>query len=243
MFKTVVTLLRGRSAEAAQDLADRNAITILDQQIRDAVLAFDQAKRALALAFAQDKAEANRIERLDATLGDIEERALAALQGGRRDLAEGAAATIAGLELERRDRTKLRERSAGDLARMQEAVAKAQRRLVALDSGRRKAHAMAAVQRLQASAAGLSGERGNALGEAEATLRRLEERSRESSAAEAAMESIETFPSPERTIGRLGDAGFGQRALPDASDVIARLEARLSQALPPPDQAVTTAGS
>ena len=235
MFKTVVTLLRGRSAEAAQDLADRNAITILDQQIRDAVLAFDQAKRALALALAQDQAEAGRLAQIDATLGDLEARALAALQGGRRDLAEAAAATIAGLELDRRDRGELRERSAGDLTRMQEAVAKAQRRLVALDSGRRKARAMEAVRRLQASAQGLIGERGSALAEAEATLRRLEERSRESTAVEAAMETVGDFPSPQRMIGRLGEAGFGERAQPDARDVIARLEARLAQALPQPD--------
>ena len=34
MFKTIVTLMRGASARAEEEFADRSALLILDQQIR-----------------------------------------------------------------------------------------------------------------------------------------------------------------------------------------------------------------
>ena len=53
MIKMFVTLLRGRAAEAAEAVADQNALPLLDQQIRDAAAALGRARRALALAMAQ----------------------------------------------------------------------------------------------------------------------------------------------------------------------------------------------
>ena len=45
MFKTIVTLMRGRAFEAEERLADRHALTLLDQQIRDAACAIQRAKK------------------------------------------------------------------------------------------------------------------------------------------------------------------------------------------------------
>ena len=39
MFKTVLTLFRGSVAAAGEELEDRNALLILDQQMRDAATA------------------------------------------------------------------------------------------------------------------------------------------------------------------------------------------------------------
>jgi hypothetical protein len=46
MFKTTVTLIRGATASAERDFADRNALRLLDQQIRDATNALERAKKA-----------------------------------------------------------------------------------------------------------------------------------------------------------------------------------------------------
>ena len=62
MFKTLFLLIRGSAASAAEELADRNAFLILDQQMREAGAAIERAKRALALAIAQDGAEAKRLD-------------------------------------------------------------------------------------------------------------------------------------------------------------------------------------
>ena len=87
MFKTIVTLMRGAAAKAEEDFADRHALLLLDQQIRDAAAATERAKRALAIAIAQDEAEGKRLETTLSRIADLEERATAALAGGRDDLA------------------------------------------------------------------------------------------------------------------------------------------------------------
>ncbi|MFZ0114451.1 MAG: PspA/IM30 family protein, partial [Xanthobacteraceae bacterium] len=98
MLKTVLTLMRGAAAAAEEEVVDRSALLILDQQIREAASATDRAKRALALAIAQDEAEAKRLETIIARIADLETRALAALAGGREDLVAEAAEAIATLE-------------------------------------------------------------------------------------------------------------------------------------------------
>src|SRR5262245_26968637 len=98
MLKTIVTLFRGSAARAAEELADRNALLILDQQIRDSATSLDRARRALAIATAQDATEEKRIADIKARIADLEARAIAALDGNREDLATEAAEAIAGLE-------------------------------------------------------------------------------------------------------------------------------------------------
>ena len=87
MLKTLITLIRGAAAAAEEEVVDRSALLILDQQIRDAGAATDRAKRALALAIAQDEAEGKRLERTLSGIADLEQRATEALAGGREDLA------------------------------------------------------------------------------------------------------------------------------------------------------------
>src|SRR6476469_11187697 len=101
MFKTVLTLFRGSVAAAEEELEDRSALLILDQQLRDAATAVERSKRSLALAIAGDQQEGRRLETTNARIADLEVRATAALDGGREDLAREAAQQIAGLEADR----------------------------------------------------------------------------------------------------------------------------------------------
>src|SRR5712671_3749414 len=98
MLKTIITLVRGASFRAEEAFADRSALLILDQQIRDSAAAIERAKRALAIAIAQDEAEGKRLETTLARIADLEERALAALDGGAEELASEAAEAIAVME-------------------------------------------------------------------------------------------------------------------------------------------------
>ena len=98
MFKTLVTLMRGQAFEAEQRVKDQHALALLDQQMRDAAGIVERARRALALAMAQDRQEAQRLGQIKAQIADLEQRAVAALQGGREDLAEQAAQRLAMLE-------------------------------------------------------------------------------------------------------------------------------------------------
>src|SRR5436305_13404108 len=95
MLKTIVTLIRGAAFRAEEEFVDRSALLILDQQIRDSAAGIERAKRALAIAIAQDEAEGKRLEPTLTRLADLEERAVAPLNGGREQLAGEAAEAIA----------------------------------------------------------------------------------------------------------------------------------------------------
>jgi len=91
MFKTAITLFRGAAAAAAEDLTDRNALLILDQQMRDAQLSLGLSRRALALAIAEDALETRCAEAAATRSAGLEARARAALDAGREDLAAAVA--------------------------------------------------------------------------------------------------------------------------------------------------------
>src|SRR5260370_40454168 len=108
MLKTIVALIRGAAFRADEELADRSALLILDQQIRDSAVGIERAKRALAVAIAQDEAEGKRLETTLQRIADLEERAVAALNGGAGELAAGAAEAIPGMDADRAARREAR---------------------------------------------------------------------------------------------------------------------------------------
>src|SRR4030095_8096530 len=135
MFKTVLTLFRGSVAAAGEQLEDRAALLILDQQMRDAAAAVDRSKRTLALAIAQDQQQGPRLEATNTRSADLEVRATAALDGGREDLAREAAHQIANLEADRDAAMTARTLFAQEITRLKRHVASAEARITELDRG------------------------------------------------------------------------------------------------------------
>ena len=149
MFKTLFLLIRGSAASAAEELADRNALLILDQQMREASAAIERAKRALALAIAQDGAEAKRLDAAIARIADLEVRVKAALEAGNEGIAREGAEAIAALEAERDAAKAARTLFASEIARLRAIVTQAEQRLTALDRGRRVARAAESVRTMR----------------------------------------------------------------------------------------------
>ena len=231
MLKTVATLLRGASAAAGEDLADRNALLILDQQIREVAASVEAGKHALALAMVRADAEAKRQADLDAQASDLETRAVAALHGGREDLAAEAAQAILALEADREAArgpcTALRT----EVERLRRAQADAGRRLAALQRGRHAARASEAIRRLRGTADRHAA--ANTVADAEATLARLRARQTEDGAVATALCAVEAA-SADAAAGamasKLGAAGFGARTAPNLDDIMARLRAKATPA-------------
>src|SRR3954467_3301298 len=141
MFKTVLTLFRGSVAAAEEELEDRSALLILDQQMRDAAAAVESSKRTLALAIAGDQQEGRRLDATTARIADLEVRATAALDAGREDLAREAAQAIATLEAARDAALTARALFSSEINRLRRYVAGAEARMTELDRGRRIARA------------------------------------------------------------------------------------------------------
>src|SRR5689334_1556688 len=232
MLKTIFTLVRGATFRAEEEFTDRSALLILDQQIRDAAAGIERAKRALAVAIAQDEAEGKRLETTLSRIADLEERAVAALNGNREDLAGEAAEAIAVMEADRDSIREARATFAREIGQLKAALRNSQQRLTELERGRRIAHAAESVRRLK-TGGGLAGPSGpEALADAEATLRRLRERQAEDAAADNAYAAFDLEAKPASVAERLEAAGFGKVTRPTAADVLARLRQKTAAATP-----------
>ncbi len=225
MFKSIVTIFRGRAAEAGEALIDANAMTILDQQIRDCATAIETTRRTLALAIAQERQEEARLEKLSSRRDALEARAGAALDAGNEDLAMEAAAMIASMETEHTDASASLARHKLETERLRGLVRTAQARLTELERGRRSARKTAAVLKLRDVQTGTSVSFTSNLRDAEATLNRLKERQGDLDAAAQALDELDAETSPGSIEDKLAAAGFGPPTRTQAKDVLDRLKA------------------
>jgi phage shock protein A len=225
MLKTFVTIFRGQAERAAEELADANAFVLLDQHIRDAGVGLDRARRALAIAMAQDAGEVRRIGDIDARIADLEQRAIAALEGSREDLAAEAAEAIANLEADKSSAANAHDSFSRESRKLRGLVANAERRLAELERGRRAARVSEAVRRLHRGAAEVGGQ-ASALNDAEATLKRLREKQADAEAADVALETLGGVSAADLIAEKLEAAGFGERTRPTAATVLDRLKQR-----------------
>jgi len=226
MLKTLVTLVRGRTFAIAEEVADQNALLILDQQMRDASGTLDKAKKALAVAVAQDGQESQRLDTTRARIEDLETRAVAAIEAGRDDLATEAAEAIATLEAERDASLTARAFFAAEINKLKGHVLQQQMRFSQLERGRRIARAAEAVRVARRGRIEGAPIFAGTLAEAEATLDRLREHQVEADAAEAALDALDAANGPIAVARRLSAEGFGPRLRPNAADVLARLRER-----------------
>jgi phage shock protein A len=230
MFKSIVTIFRGRSHEAAEAVVDANAMTILDQQIRDCVAAIEATKRTLALAIAQERQEAERLKKVSCQIEDLEARARQALEAGNEDLALEAAETIASLETEHKDASKALTRHNGETGRLHTTVKQAKQRLIELERGRCTAVKTEAVLKLRDVQTGTAASFQTTMRDAEATLDRLKQRQGDLDAAADALDELESETSPKSLKDKFADAGFGEPTRTQAQDVLARLKASKAKA-------------
>jgi phage shock protein A len=232
MLKTLITIVRGRAFAAGEAVTDQHALLILDQQMGDAGLAIDRAKKALAVATAQENQEGQRLEATRAQIADLETRAIAALDGGREELAAEAAETIASLEAERDASLTARALFAAEIAKLRSHVLQQRMRLAQLERGRRIARAAEEVRIARRGRIEAAPIFEGTLAEAEATLSRLRERQVEADAAEAAYDTLDDATRPITVAEKLAAEGFGPRLKPNAADVLARLRERAAAGKP-----------
>lgn len=232
MLKTLITLVRGRTFAIAGEVADSNALLILDQQMRDASGALDRAKKALAVAMVQESQEGQQLDVTRSRIEDLETRAVAAIEAGRDDLATEAAEAIATLEAERDASLTARALFAAEIAKLKGHVMQQQRRFSQLERGRRIARAAEAVRVARRGRIEAAPAFAGTLAEAEATLARLREHQVEANDAEAAFDALDAATGPIAVAEKLSAEGFGPRLKPDASDVLARLKRRAAAGKP-----------
>ncbi len=107
-WSKIFTAIRGGVNEAAESVADNQAMRILDQEIRDAEQSLRQARSDLAGIMASNKSVARRLEENRAKETRDSDSARSAVAAGRMDLAQGLAQRIATMRSEvQRDQEEL----------------------------------------------------------------------------------------------------------------------------------------
>ncbi|KTR05724.1 hypothetical protein NS365_10035 [Aureimonas ureilytica] len=223
MWKQVSALARGRVFEASEAACDRNALTILRQQIRDCAQALAAARRDVALAALANRREEARIAALDARIGDLETRTMAALDQGKADLAHEGALSISKLEAERARVGDSLARLESQAERLQRRVTEAEQRLCDLKGGLRLAEAGESLRR---GGGALPGPILSVFDDAEQTLTRLRSRQEEDEAIDAFWRENSAVGDPDATARRLAEAGCGAPLDTGAEAVLRRIDAK-----------------
>ena len=221
MFKQLVTLVRGQSNEGTQAVLDANALSLLRQQMRDAAQGVNKSRKAVAVVIAYAEREKASLNRLETQISDLEARALDALEQDSVDLASEAAGTIAQLEAERDTTRKVIEAYQTQILRLKQCLTENETCLRKMKRGQHLAEANDKAQRL--SGVMPSGYI-NDLKDAEATLKRLQERREHAEATATAMVELSAETSAESMTERLAEAGYGAPLKADAAAVLDRLK-------------------
>ncbi|MCB2077739.1 MAG: PspA/IM30 family protein [Novosphingobium sp.] len=227
------TAVRGGANEAAEAVADSQAMRILDQEMRDADNALRKARGDLAGMMATAK----RIEKRLADSRSKEQRdmqnARAAMDAGREDLARGLAERVATTRAEV-------ARDEGDLERMHQqqqsmmrTVKETENRIAAMKREIESVKATDSLQKAQKAIASSHAGVNSRLGSAMGSLDRIKDRQEQMAARLEAGEEMAALESGADLDRQLLEAGIGG-ATSNADDIMIELTGRRtpSKALP-----------
>ncbi len=224
LWNQLSALVRGKSHEAGQAIADANALTILDQQIRDAGTAQGKARDDLAGLTAKRRMIEKDLEALAAQRSKYEASARAAMARGDMDLARQVAERLASIEAEgsTKEPQAAEMRAAED--RIRAIIAQGDTKIEALRREVEVVRANESVQRAQAAVASSYGTTAGTLGSAADSLKRIKERQLVREEKFRAAAELEDQRTGADLDAKLRDAGL----LPGTStadDILARLAA------------------
>jgi phage shock protein A len=218
------TAMRGGANEAAEAVADGQAMRILDQELRDADNALRKARGDLAGMMATAKRIEKRVEATRAKEQRDIENARAAMEAGREDLARGLAERVATARVElQRDEADL-ESMGQQQQVMLRTVKETEQRIAAMKREVESVRATDSLQRAQKSIASSHAGVNSRLGSAMGSLERIRDRQEQLSARLEAGEEMAMLESGADLDRQLLEAGIGGRKT-SADDILAELSA------------------
>lgn len=228
LLRKIVTALRGGASEVGEAIVDSQALRILDQEIRDADNNLIDARNQLVKIMAKHKTAQQRITEFDKTIGDWEQKAIAALDKGEEGLAHECAARIADLTNQRDSEQALADQFGASVTTLTAAVSKTEAQIKGLKQQVDLVKARESVQRAQVSAASATGGANGSLETAVGSLDRIKKRQTERAAELEAAAELAGKADGSDLEARLKSAGIGA-SNSGADDVLARLKAKAAK--------------
>lgn len=228
LLRKIVTALRGGASEVGEAIVDSQALRILDQEIRDADNNLIDARNQLVKIMAKHKTAQQRITEFDKTIGDWEQKAIAALDKGEEGLAHECAARIADLINQRDSEQALADQFGTSVTTLTATVSKTEAQIKGLKQQVDLVKARESVQRAQVSAASATGGANGSLETAVGSLDRIKKRQTERAAELEAAAELAGKADGSDLEARLKSAGIGA-SNSGADDVLARLKAKAAK--------------
>jgi len=227
------SLLRGVSHEAGQGVVDKNAITILDQEIRDTSTQLNSSRQELAKLMAQSKLSEQKIEARSQKVAEYTRYIEGALAKGDEDLARDVAAKLAPLETEQQADQTAKTQLDRSIATLKATIHKAEAQVKGLRVQVDTVKATASVQKAQMAIASRTAGATSGMSNALESLERIKQRQLETTARLEASEELDAETGDGELNRKLAAAGLLEDSS-SAEAVLARFRkpAQLSHDVP-----------
>lgn len=224
MFATLKTLVIGANARAEENVRDYYSIELIDQKIREAMSGLKAAKATLASLIQRQRGEARQIEALEKRAADMLERAQAAMDDDREDLAKEAAQAVAHMENELTIRRETADRLELRVMQLRQSVETANRRIIDLKQGAVAARAVRKEQGIQRHLRNTVGNQ-SAISEAEELIANVVGKDDPFEQGEI-LDEIDRGLNHESLDDRLAEKGYGPATRTTANDILSRLKTK-----------------
>ncbi|MDW6004307.1 PspA/IM30 family protein [Vibrio mangrovi] len=223
VWKKLFTAIKGGANEAAEAIADQQALRILDQEIREAKEELKRSDQALVSIVAKRKLAEQKITSLEQGIAEYEAHARSAMEKGSQDLALECAQKVADLRNESSVENNYLEEFKKSEQVMRTNITQAKSKLRQLEQQIDVVKANEAVQKAQSAVSATNVGANAKMHTAVESLERIKKRQAERSAQlEAAAEMAEDNSS-QSLDRKLAEAGITAGGTSSASDELERI--------------------
>ncbi len=208
ILSKLFTLFRGVSHETGQAVVDKNAITILDQEIRDTSAQLNASKQELAKLMAQSKLSQQKMDARAQKIAEYTRYIEGALAKNDEALAREVAGKLAPLETEQQADQAAKAHLDQSIATLKATIHKAEGQVKALRTQVDTVKATASVQKAQMAIASRTAGANSGMSNALESLERIKQRQAETTARLEASEELDASSGDGDLNRKLAAAGL-----------------------------------
>lgn len=223
VWKKLFTAIKGGANEAAEAVADNQALRILDQEIREAKEELRKSDEALVGIIAKRKMSEQKVSGFDSGIAEYEAHARSAMEKGQQELALECATKVAALRNEQQAEDTYLQQFKKSEQTMRTNIAQAKDKLRQLEQQIDVIKANEAVQKAQAAVSTTNVGANAKMHTAVESLDRIKRRQDERQAQFEAAEEMHEEQSGSNLDKKLAEAGITPNSANSAEDELARI--------------------
>jgi len=222
IWKKLFSAVKGGANEAAEAIADNQALRILDQEIRDAKVELRCSDEALVSIIAKRKLSQNKVDAFTQSIVEYEKHTRSAMEKGQQELALECAQKVANLKNEQDAENVYLEQFKSSAKSMTTNIAQAKDKLRQLEQQVDVVKANEAVQKAQSAVSATNVGANAKMHTAVESLDRIKKRQEEKSAQLEAAAELSEEASGHSLDKKLAEAGITSSQA-SAEDELARI--------------------